>query len=54
MPISAAGLRYIASLQKGLGEMDAEYDRYQLVYSTGESSLWKDGFLGLKMLKLNI
>lgn len=36
---------YIASLQKGLGEMDAEYDRCQLVYSTGESSLWKDGFV---------
>ena len=25
--------------------MDAEYDKCQLIYSTGECSLWKDGFL---------
>ena len=35
----------MASLQKGLADMDAEYDKCHTVYTSGEGSQWKDGLL---------
>lgn len=40
-----ARLRYITSLQKGLADMDSEYDKCHTVYTSGEGSQWKEGLL---------